>query len=99
MFGMPLEHEGAVSETTGPFLTAASVPSLAGSLSWFALGGLWLTAVLSGRVSLTSGLLAFRCKFEGYNRGDEGLSGVCLVISTGILLFGGIWAAAIKLLG
>ena len=61
--------------------------------------GLWLTAAPAGCVALTSGLLAFHCKFDGYTRGDEILLRVCVILSTGILLFSGIWAAAIALFG
>lgn len=63
------------------------------------VGGLWLTAALSGCVALTSGLLAFHYKFEGYSRGEEVAFRACLMIATGILLFSGIWAASITLFG
>ena len=61
--------------------------------------GLWLMAGLAGCVSLTSGLLAFHYKFEGYSRGAEVLFRTCLIVSTGILLCSGVWACAIALFG
>jgi hypothetical protein len=62
-----------------------------------ALGGLWITAVLSGIVALSSGLLAFHYKHEDYTRGEEVLYRACLAVSAGILLCSGIWATSISL--
>jgi len=64
-----------------------------------ALGSLWITAVLSGSVALSSGLLAFHYQHEHYARGEEVLYRSCLAVSAGILLCSGIWAALISLLG
>lgn len=64
-----------------------------------ALGGLWLTAALSGSVALSSGLLAFHYQHEGYTHGEEVLYRACLMVSTGILLCSGTWASAITLFG
>lgn len=94
------------------FLIGAFALSLLGLLSWFAyfassggavfvrlsaLDALWLTAMLAGTVCLTSGLLAYHYKFDGYTRGDEVLFRSVLIVSTGILLCSGIWAALIVL--
>src|SRR5215211_8887311 len=57
-----------------------------------ALGGLWLTAMLSGSVALFSGLLAFHYGHEDYAQGEGVFYGVFLVVSAGILLCSGIWA-------
>jgi hypothetical protein len=57
------------------------------------------TAVLSGSVTLFSGLLAFHYNHEDYTRGEEVFYGVFLVVSAGILLCSGIWAALISLFG
>ena len=64
-----------------------------------ALGGFWITAVLSGSVALSSGLLALYYQHEDYARGEEVLYRSCLAVSAGILLCSGIWAALISLLG
>ena len=64
-----------------------------------ALGGLWLTAMLSGSVALFSGLLAFHYGHEDYAQGEAVFYGVFLVVCTGILLCSGIWAILISLLG
>lgn len=64
-----------------------------------AVRALWLTAGLSAGVALTSGLLARHHKFEGYTHGEEVLFRTCLIVSTGVLLCSGIWAAAITLFG
>jgi uncharacterized membrane protein YedE/YeeE len=64
-----------------------------------ALGGLWLTAILSGSVALFSGLLALYYGREDYAQGEAVFFGVFLVVSTGILLCSGIWATLISLFG
>jgi hypothetical protein len=87
------------------------VVSLVALLSWLAyftfdatffgrpgaLGGLWLTAVLSGSVALFSGLLAFYYGHEEYAQGEGVFFGVFLVVSAGILLCSGLWAILISL--
>jgi hypothetical protein len=94
-------------------LVVLFVVSLVALLSWLgyfvfdatffgrpgALGGLWLTAVLSGSVALFSGLLAFHYGHEDYAQDEAVFYGVFLVVSTGILLCSGIWAILISLLG
>jgi hypothetical protein len=91
-------------------LFAVSLLALLGWLAYFvsdavwlgrpgALGGLWITAVLSGSVALSSGLLAFHYQHEDYSRGEEVLYRACLAVAVGILLCSGIWAALIALLG
>src|SRR5215212_4407586 len=91
-------------------LFAVSLLGLLGWLAYFVsdavflgrpggLGGLWITAVLSGSVALSSGLLAFHYQHEDYTRGEEVLYRTCLAVSAGILLCSGIWAALISLLG
>lgn len=45
-----------------------------------ALGGLWLTATLSGSVALLSGLLALHYKQEDYTQGEAVFYGVFLVV-------------------
>ena len=89
------------------------VVSLVALLSWIAyfvsdavffgrpgaLGGLWLTAVLSGGVALFSGLLAFHYGHEDYAQGEGVFYGVFLVVSAGILLCSGIWAILTSLFG
>ena len=64
-----------------------------------ALGGLWLTAALSGSVALFSGLLALHYKQEDYTQGEAVFYGVFLVVSAGILLCSGLWAVFISLFG
>jgi hypothetical protein len=64
-----------------------------------ALGGLWLTAALSGSVVLFSGLLAFHYRQEDYTQGEAVFYGVFLVISMGILLCSDLWAVLISLFG
>jgi len=64
-----------------------------------ALGGLWLTAMLSGSVALFSGLLAFHYEHEDYTEGEEVLYRAFLIVSTGILLCSGIWVALIYVFG
>jgi hypothetical protein len=64
-----------------------------------ALGGLWLTAVLSGSVALFSGLLALHYKQEDYTQGEAVFYGVFLVVSAGILLCSGLWAVLVSLFG
>ena len=64
-----------------------------------ALGGLWLTAVLSGSVALFSGLLALHYGREDYAQGEAVFYGVFLVVSAGILLCSGLWAIFISLFG
>lgn len=96
------------------FLVAAFALALAGLLGWLAyfastsggalerfgvLGALWITAGFAGAVSLTSGLLAYHYKFEGYTRGEEVIFCSCLIVSTGILLCSGIWGIAIVVFG
>jgi hypothetical protein len=88
--------------------------SVLGLLAWFAyfasrtglvpeqlsaLQALWLTAALSGGVALSSGLLAFHYRHEGYTSGEEVFFRACLIVSTGFLLCSGAWAALITLLG
>jgi hypothetical protein len=89
------------------------VVSLVALLSWIAyfvsdavffgrpgaLGGLWLTAMLSGSVALFSGLLAFHYEHEDYTEGEEVLYRAFLIVSTGILLCSGIWVALIYVFG
>ena len=76
---------GGFPESVVWLLTVAFAASLLALLAWLvyfvsdtpflgrpgALGGLWLTAVLSGSVALFSGLLAFHFKYEDYTRGEE----------------------------
>lgn len=58
------------------------------------LDGLLITAALSGVVCLTSGLLEVHYRsFQSYRSGEQVFFGVFLVISAGILLCSGIWAA------
>ena len=64
-----------------------------------ALGGLWITAALSGSVVLFSGLLAFHYRHEDYTQGEAVFYGVFLAVSAGILLCSGLWAVLIFLLG
>ena len=64
-----------------------------------ALGGLWLTAALSGSVVLFSGLLALHYRREDYTQGESVFYGVFLVVSAGILLCSGLWAVLISLFG
>ena len=64
-----------------------------------ALGGLWLTAALSGGVVVFSGLLAFHYRQEDYAQGEAVFYGVFLVVCAGILLCSGIWAVLISLFG
>ncbi|HSK83160.1 MAG TPA: hypothetical protein VK902_07095 [Rubrobacter sp.] len=64
-----------------------------------ALGGLWLTAVLSGSVALFSGLLAFHYEHEDYTRGEEVFYRTFLIVSTGILLCSGLFVALIYVFG
>ena len=104
---------GGFPESVVWLLTVAFAASLLALLAWLAyfvsdtaflgrpgaLGGLWLTAVLSGSVAQYSGLLAFHFKYEDYTRGEEVRYSACLIVSTGILLFSGIWASAITLFG
>ncbi len=94
-------------------LVALFVTSLVGSAGWVAyfasnaaffgrpgpLGGLWLTAALSGSVALSSWLLAFHYEHSDYTSGEDVLYRVCAYVFTGILLFSGIWAALVSLLG
>ncbi len=91
-------------------LFAVSLLALLGWLAYFAsnaalfgglgaLGELWLTAMLSGGVVVSSGLLTFHYKHEEYTSGEEVLYSVCLAVSAGILLCSGIWAALISLFG
>ena len=100
-------------QTVLSLLVVLFVVSLVALLSWLgyfvfdatffgrprALGGLWLTAVLSGSVALFSGLLAFHYGHEDYAQGEAVFYGVFLVVCTGILLCSGIWAILISLLG
>ena len=64
-----------------------------------ALGGLWLTAALSGSVVLFSGLLALHYRREDYTEGEAVFYGVFLVVSAGVLLCSGLWAGLISLFG
>jgi hypothetical protein len=89
------------------------VVSLVALLSWFAyflfdaaffgrpraLGGLWMTAVLSGSVALFSGLLAFHYEHEDYTLGEEVLYCTFLIVFTGILLCSGLSVALIYVFG
>lgn len=92
-------------------LTAVFALALGGLLAWLAyfasrtpgavleqvgdLGALLITAGLSGAVALTSGLLARHYGAVGYSAGEEVIFRVCLIVSTGIMLCGGVWALAI----
>lgn len=101
------------SRSVVTLLVALFVVSLVGSLGWFAyfasdaalfgrlgaLGGLWLTAALSGGVALSSWLLAFHYERSDYTSGEEVLYRACAIVFTGILLCSGIWAALVSLLG
>jgi len=94
-------------------LVVLFVVSLVALLSWIAyfvfdatffgrpeaLGGLWLTAALSGGVALFSGLLGFHYRHEDYTQGEAVFYSVFLVVSTGILLCSGIWTVLISLFG
>jgi hypothetical protein len=88
--------------------------SVVGLLAWFAyfasrtgvvpeqlsaLQALWLTAALSGGVALSSGLLAFHYRHEGYTSGEEVFFRACLIVSAGFLLCSGVWATLITLFG
>ena len=91
-------------------LFALSLVALLGWLAYFvsdavflgrpgSLGGLWITAGLSGSVVLFSGLLAFHYNHEDYAQGEAVFYSVFLAVSAGILLCSGIWAVLILLLG
>lgn len=89
------------------------VLSLLGLLAWFAyfatvtgrvferfsaVEALALTAVLSGGVCLTSGLLAWHYRLEGgYASGEEVLFRACMMVSAGILLYSGVWGVFLYL--
>ena len=89
------------------------VVSLVALVSWFAyflfdaaffgrpraLGGLWMTAVLSGSVALFSGLLAFHYEHEDYTEGEAVFYRVFLIVFTGILLCSGMAVALIYVFG
>jgi energy-converting hydrogenase Eha subunit H len=76
---------GGFPESVVWLLTVAFAASLLALLAWLAcfvsdaaflgrpgaLGGLRLTAVLSGSVALFSGLLAFHFRYEDYTRGED----------------------------
>ena len=91
-------------------LFAVSLVALLGWLAYFvsdavflgrpgALGGLWITAALSGSVVLFSGLLSFHYRHEDYTQGEAVFYGVLLVVSAGILLCSGLWAVLASLFG
>jgi hypothetical protein len=91
-------------------LFVVSLVALLGWLAYFvfdatffgrpaALGGLWLTAALSGSVVLFSGLLAFHYRHEDYTQGEAVFYSVFLAVSAGILLCSGLWAVLISLFG
>jgi hypothetical protein len=63
------------------------------------VGALLITVGFSGIVALTSGLLARHYGLEGYSAGEEVVFRVCLIVSTGIMLCGGVWALAILVFG
>jgi hypothetical protein len=99
---------GAVSVLIVLFVV--SLVALLGWLAYFvfdatffgrpaALGGLWLTAGLSGSVVLFSGLLEFHYRHEDYTQGEAVFYDVFLVVSAGILLCSGLWAVPISLFG
>lgn len=96
-------------------LKAAFVAALVASLAWLAyfasrspgavleqvgeLGALCITAILAGAACLTSGLLARYYRRAGYSAGEEVVFRVCLIVSAGIALCGGVWALAIVAFG
>lgn len=93
-------------------LTCAFALALLGLLAYFAssppgvvldlvgvLPALMLTVVLSGTISLTAALLAFHYEYEAYGSGEEVLFRACFIVSTGILLFSGIWLLGILVFG
>ena len=63
------------------------------------LPSLFLTAGLSGGVTVMAGTLAFHYKRESYGSGEETLFRSCMIVSTGILVFSVVWALGILVFG
>ena len=63
------------------------------------LPSFYLTAGLSGGVTVTAGTLAFHYKRESYGSGEETLFRSCMIVSTGILVFSVVWTLGILVFG